>query len=111
MTQGRRKGGPWKQHRSIRTAFATACKRAKLSDVTPHVIRHTFASRLVMRGADLRTVQELGGWKSLAMVQRYAHLSQDHKRQAIELLVENSPTKIPTPQIEKPVNLCAPVAQ
>jgi hypothetical protein len=44
-----------------------------------------------MRGADLRTVQELGGWKSLNMVQRYAHLSQDHKRQAVELLAKNSP--------------------
>jgi len=49
-----------------------------------------------MRGADLRTIQELGGWKSLNMVQRYAHLSQEHKRQAIELLAENSPTLITT---------------
>lgn len=69
----------WEPYRSFRTAFETACRRAKLSDVTPHVLRHTFASRLVMRGADLRTVQELGGWKSLNMVQRYAHLSQEHK--------------------------------
>jgi hypothetical protein len=50
-----------------------------------------------MRGADLRTVQELGGWKSLSMVQRYAHLSQEHKQQAIELLEENSPSLITTP--------------
>jgi len=65
----------WEPYKSFRTAFETACKSANLADVTPHVLRHTFASRLVMRGADLRTVQELGGWKSLAMVQRYAHLS------------------------------------
>jgi hypothetical protein len=45
-----------------------------------------------MRGVYLRTVQELGGWKSLNMVQRYAHLSQDHKQQAVELLAENSPS-------------------
>jgi integrase len=97
MTQGRGKNGKWRPYRSFRTAFETACRNAKLSDVTPHVLRHTFASRLVMRGADLRTVQELGGWKSLAMVERYAHLSQEHKRKAIELLAENSPSLITTP--------------
>jgi len=83
--------------KSFRTSFETACRRAKLSaDVTPHVLRHTFASRLVMRGADLRTVQELGGWKSLTMVQRYSHLSAAHKQQAIELLADNSPAGFTT---------------
>jgi len=102
MTRGRRKGGPWKPYRSFRTAFETARRNAKLSDdVTPHTLRHTFASRLVMRGADLRTVQELGGWKSLNMVQRYAHLSQEHKRKAVELLAENStPSTTPAAEIE-----------
>lgn len=94
----KRKGDKhWEPYKSFRTAFETACRHAKLSGVTPHVLRHTFASRLVMRGADLRTVQELGGWKSLNMVQRYAHLSQEHKRRAIELLSENSPSLITTP--------------
>jgi integrase len=87
----------WEPYKSFRTAFETACRHAKLSGVTPHVLRHTFASRLVMRGADLRAVQELGGWKSLNMVQRYAHLSQEYKRKAIELLSENSPSLITTP--------------
>jgi integrase len=41
--------------------------------VTPHTLRHTFASRLAMAGVDLRTLQELGGWQTLAMVHRYAH--------------------------------------
>lgn len=93
----KRKGNKhWEPYKSFRTAFETAVRRAKLSGVTPHVLRHTFASRLVMRGANLRTVQELGGWKSLAMVQRYAHLSQEHKRQAVELLANNSPQLFPT---------------
>jgi len=49
----------WRPLHSIRTAVDTACRRAKLSGVTPHVLRHTFASRLVMAGVDLRTVMEL----------------------------------------------------
>jgi site-specific recombinase XerD len=66
--------------------FMKACERAKLTDVTPHVLRHTFASRLAMAGVDLRTIQELGGWQSLKMVERYAHLSPSHKAEAVERL-------------------------
>jgi integrase len=51
-----------------------------------HDLRHTFASRLAMEGVDLLTIKELGGWKSLAMVQRYARLSPGHRRNAIERL-------------------------
>jgi site-specific recombinase XerC len=46
----------------------------------------TFASRLVMAGVDLVTVKELLGHKSIDMTMRYSHLSQDHKRKAVELL-------------------------
>ncbi len=60
---------------------------SRLDGFTWHGCRHTFASRLVMAGVDLRTVQELGGWKTLAMVQRYAHLAPAHLHQAVERLV------------------------
>ena len=75
-----------KRLRNVRTGFAAACKRAKLSDATFHTLRHSFASQLVMRGVDLRTVQELMGHEDLMMTQRYAHLSPDHKRRAIAAL-------------------------
>jgi len=52
-----------------------------------HCNRHTFASRLVMAGADLRAVQELGGWRSLGMVMKYAHQSPGHRLAAVEALV------------------------
>jgi len=91
---GRRDGRPLQ---SIRGVFMRACERAKLAGVTRHVLRHTFTSRLVMAGVDLRTVQELGGWKTLAMVQRYAHLAKSHKTQALEKLA-HFPTLFTTPR-------------
>ncbi|MEC4681157.1 MAG: tyrosine-type recombinase/integrase, partial [Nitrospirota bacterium] len=48
-----------------------------------------FASRLAMADVDLRTIQDLGGWSSLSMVQRYAHLSSRHMKQGIERIAEN----------------------
>jgi integrase len=88
---------------SIRNAFNRARKKAGLGDdVTPHTLRHTFASRLAMVGEGLRTVQELGGWKTLDLVQRYSHLSPSHKAQAVERISRenfeaNSPTPLTTP--------------
>jgi integrase len=67
--------------------FLPALKRAKITDFHWHDARHTFASRLAMAGVDLRTVQELMGHQSIAMTQRYAHLSPAHKLAAVQLLV------------------------
>ena len=72
------------RYASIRKPFRTACEAAGLADVSPHVLRHHFASRLAMAGVDPRTIQELGGWRSLLMVQRYMRLSPAHKAAAVE---------------------------
>ena len=48
-----------------------------------HDWRHDWASRMVMAGVDLLTVQKLGGWKSLEMVKRYATFSSKHEIDAI----------------------------
>jgi integrase len=60
---------------------------AQIDDFRLHDTRHTFASRLAMEGVDLLAIKALGGWKTLSMVQRYAHLSPGHQRNAIERLV------------------------
>ena len=67
--------------------FPEWVKAAGLSGaITLHTLRHSFASRLVMAGVDLLTVQEIGGWKGLTMVRRYAHLAPTHRREAVEAL-------------------------
>src|SRR5262249_39405333 len=75
-------------------AFALAT--AKIKDFRLHDTRHTFASRLAMEGVDLLAIKELGGWKTLSMVQRYAHLSPGHQRQAIKRLVTRA-ASVPRP--------------
>ena len=49
-----------------------------------HTLRHTFASWLAIQGTPILTIKELLGHQTLAMTERYSHLSPDHKRQAIE---------------------------
>lgn len=73
-------------YRHIAKVFGAACRRAGLTDVTFHDLRHTFASRLVMAGVDLPTVQALMGHKTIAMTMRYTHLAPGHKRTAIAVL-------------------------
>ena len=57
----------------IRKAFAGACKRAGIKDFTVHDCRHTWATWHYAKNRDLLALQRLGGWKTLAMVTRYAH--------------------------------------
>lgn len=66
--------------------FPEVLTAAKVKDFRWHDLRHTFASRLVMAGVDLRTVQELMGHQTITMTARYAHLSARHTREAVRKL-------------------------
>ncbi|WP_447985591.1 tyrosine-type recombinase/integrase [Nitrospira sp. Nam74] len=74
--------------RYLRRAFTRAVQKANLTPFRFHDLRHTFASRLAMQGANDRTIMALGGWKSTAMLARYAHLSPTHLWQAVEGLAQ-----------------------
>jgi len=53
-------------------------KRAGIEDFRWHDLRHTWASWHRMQGTPTHELQQLGGWKTGAMVERYAHLAPDH---------------------------------
>ncbi|MGH9685256.1 MAG: tyrosine-type recombinase/integrase [Candidatus Acidiferrales bacterium] len=74
----------WDGQRDWRRWFEEAIGKAEIDDFTWHDLRHTFASRLVMAGVDIRTVQELLGHKSILQTMRYAHLAPSHRLAAVE---------------------------
>ena len=61
-----------------RRDFYDACKLSGIEDFTFHDLRHTWASWHVQAGTPLFTLKELGGWETLEMVKKYAHLNANH---------------------------------
>jgi integrase len=59
----------------IKTAFKAACRRAGISDFTPHDCRHSWATWHYAQNRDLVGLMHLGGWSSERMVLRYAHMN------------------------------------
>lgn len=59
-------------------SWDSACKRAGIEDFRFHDLRHTWASWLIQSGVPLSVLQEMGGWESIEMVRRYAHLAPNH---------------------------------
>jgi integrase/recombinase XerD len=54
--------------------------------ITPHTLRHTFATRLVEKGVDMKTVQELLGHLRIGETARYVHPAEGARREAVEQL-------------------------
>jgi len=70
----------------LNNEIAKACKAAGIRTITCHTLRHTFASHMVMRGAPLKTVQEMLGHADIQTTMRYTHLAPSIMQDAVDLL-------------------------
>jgi integrase len=83
---GREEGQPL--HNGIKHSdWQKYLKQARIKNLRWHDLRHTFASRLVMRGIDLYTVSKLLGHHSTEMTERYTHLAPNYLKNAVNALV------------------------
>ncbi len=74
----------WLNYRGTQLSRISAYKIVKnYLNVSPHVLRHSFASALILGGADLRVVQELLGHSSLETTQIYTHIQQENLAKTI----------------------------
>lgn len=75
-------------YKDPRMWFGAICEELKLTDVTWHILRHTFISRLVIAGVPMKAVQQFAGHKSIAMTERYSHLAPELTDEYLERLVK-----------------------
>ena len=62
--------------------YATRAKIYK--NISPHTLRHSFATHLLENGADIRLIQDMLGHEDIATTDRYTHISQAHLKAAFK---------------------------
>jgi integrase len=87
---------------SVSLAFLRACRSVNISDFRFHDLRHTAASWMRMKGADIHTVALILGHKDLRMAARYQHLSPAFLSDAVKLLDGAYAESPAAPEAESP---------
>jgi len=82
---GKYEGRPYS---TLKTLFNAACRRAGIQRITPHQLRHAFATYLLENAGDLRLVQTALGHKDVATTQIYTHVSVDRLKAAVRKNVD-----------------------
>lgn len=93
----------------IKKGFKAACTRAKITNFHPHDCRHTWATWHYQENRDLNMLMHLGGWSSLSMVLRYAHVNVAHLAPSINKMPSIGATPAsaavaPAPSAERKAN-------
>ena len=73
-----------RHHVCIKNAWNTACRKAGISNLRFHDLRHTFGTRAVDNGASIAAVQKVMGHKSIETTMQYVHATDEGKRRAVE---------------------------
>jgi integrase/recombinase XerD len=85
--RGRPTTNPYLSTRTVELMILAAADRAGIQKhITPHKMRHTYATELLRRGADIREIQELLGHANLSTTEIYTHVVVDRLRGAVERL-------------------------
>jgi len=82
--------------------FANALKKSGIADFRFHDLRHTWASWHVQNRTPLMALKEMGGWETLEMVNKYAHLSGEHLSKfsgIVTFLAQPESDKLPKPKM------------
>jgi len=82
------KGG---EIRDLCDPWHRACRRAGIEDARVHDLRHSYASQAVRAGVDLLVIRDLLGHASIATTQKYAHVADDHLREAASRITAGLP--------------------
>ncbi len=84
---------------AISSQFAKLCDRLEMADVTLHVMRHTFDSRLIESNVNPLIVQRLMRHKTMKMTDHYTHLNQEQLQQAVKTLENGADCSLAVPPV------------
>ena len=88
--------------RRLNHEIAQACQRAGLRKITCHILRHSYASHLALKGVHIIVIQKLLGHSDIKVTMRYAHLSKSSVNEAVEVIqTPYSPSLKASPEEEE----------